>query len=71
MEEPKGLVNGRNSLDPREVRAAGIRYRGFVVGTGSAERPELGGDGCCWTDDMVRSLGHNQESFSAKDGGAR
>jgi len=29
MEEPKVLVDGRNALDPQEVRAAGIRYRGF------------------------------------------
>jgi len=29
MEEPKVLVDGRNAMDPREVRAAGIRYRGF------------------------------------------
>jgi hypothetical protein len=34
MEEPKVLVNGRNALDPREVRAAGIRYRGFGRGYG-------------------------------------
>jgi UDPglucose 6-dehydrogenase len=32
MEEPKVLVDGRNALDPREVRAAGIRYRGFGRG---------------------------------------
>jgi hypothetical protein len=29
MEEPRVLVDGRNVLDPRSVRAAGIRYRGF------------------------------------------
>ena len=29
MEAPKVLVDGRNVLDLREVRAAGIRYRGF------------------------------------------
>jgi UDPglucose 6-dehydrogenase len=29
MEEPKVLVDGRNVMDPREVKAAGIRYRGF------------------------------------------
>jgi UDPglucose 6-dehydrogenase len=29
MEAPKALVDGRNVLDPGEVRAAGIRYRGF------------------------------------------
>jgi UDPglucose 6-dehydrogenase len=32
MEEPKVLVDGRNALDPKEVRAAGIRYRGFGQG---------------------------------------
>jgi hypothetical protein len=34
MEELKVLVNGRNVLDPREVRAAGICYRGFRRGYG-------------------------------------
>jgi UDPglucose 6-dehydrogenase len=34
MEEPKVLVDGRNAFDPREVRAAGIRYRGFGRGYG-------------------------------------
>ena len=29
MEAPKVLVDGRNVLEPGEVRAAGIRYRGF------------------------------------------
>jgi hypothetical protein len=29
MEAPKILVDGRNVLVLREVRAAGIRYRGF------------------------------------------
>jgi UDPglucose 6-dehydrogenase len=29
MEAPKVLVDGRNVLESREVRAAGIRYRGF------------------------------------------
>jgi UDPglucose 6-dehydrogenase len=29
MKEPSVLVDGRNALDPQEVRAAGIRYRGF------------------------------------------
>jgi UDPglucose 6-dehydrogenase len=29
MELPKLLVDGRNVLDPGEVRAAGSRYRGF------------------------------------------
>jgi UDPglucose 6-dehydrogenase len=32
MEKPKVLVDGRNALNPREVRAAGIRYRGFGRG---------------------------------------
>jgi UDPglucose 6-dehydrogenase len=32
MESPKLLVDGRNALDPRDVRAAGIRYRGFGRG---------------------------------------
>ncbi len=72
MEEPKVLVNGRNALDPREVRAAGIRYRGFGRGYGfGRETGARGGGGCCWTDDMARSLVDNQETFSAMDGGAR
>jgi UDPglucose 6-dehydrogenase len=29
MKKPPVVVDGRNALDPREVRAAGIRYRGF------------------------------------------
>ena len=32
MQEPPLLVDGRNALDPGEVRAAGIRYRGFGRG---------------------------------------
>jgi UDPglucose 6-dehydrogenase len=32
MKEPKVIVDGRNVLDPGEVRAAGIRYRGFGHG---------------------------------------
>lgn len=32
MKKPPVLVDGRNALDPREVRAAGIRYRGFGRG---------------------------------------
>jgi UDPglucose 6-dehydrogenase len=32
MQKPPLLVDGRNALDPREVRAAGIRYRGFGRG---------------------------------------
>ena len=32
MQEPKVIVDGRNALDPGEVRAAGIRYRGFGHG---------------------------------------
>jgi UDPglucose 6-dehydrogenase len=32
MKEPRVLVDGRNVIDPREVRAAGIRYRGFGHG---------------------------------------
>jgi UDPglucose 6-dehydrogenase len=32
MHKPPLLVDGRNALDPREVRAAGIRYRGFGRG---------------------------------------
>jgi hypothetical protein len=35
MEEPKVLVDARNVLGPGEVRAAGIRYRGFGRGYGS------------------------------------
>ncbi len=29
MMEPRLLVDGRNALDPEEVKAAGMRYRGF------------------------------------------
>jgi UDPglucose 6-dehydrogenase len=29
MKEPSVLVDGRNTLDPQEVKSAGIRYRGF------------------------------------------
>jgi UDPglucose 6-dehydrogenase len=29
MQKPPLLIDGRNALDSREVRAAGIRYRGF------------------------------------------
>jgi UDPglucose 6-dehydrogenase len=32
MQEPKVIVDGRNALDPGEVRAAGIRYRTFGCG---------------------------------------
>ena len=32
MQPPKFLVDGRNALKPQEVRAAGIRYRGFGQG---------------------------------------
>jgi UDPglucose 6-dehydrogenase len=32
MEQPRLLVDGRNVLDPRAVRATGIRYRGFGRG---------------------------------------
>jgi UDPglucose 6-dehydrogenase len=32
MRKPPLLVDGRNALDPQEVRAAGIRYRGFGRG---------------------------------------
>ncbi|MBV9454973.1 MAG: UDP-glucose/GDP-mannose dehydrogenase family protein [Rubrobacter sp.] len=32
MEKPPVLVDGRNALDPRDVKAAGIRYRGFGRG---------------------------------------
>ncbi len=32
MKKPPLLVDGRNALDPRMVRAAGIRYRGFGRG---------------------------------------
>jgi hypothetical protein len=34
MEEPKVLVDGRIVLQPREDRAAGMRYRGFGRGYG-------------------------------------
>jgi len=29
MEKPPLMVDGRNALNPRDVRDAGIRYRGF------------------------------------------
>jgi UDPglucose 6-dehydrogenase len=29
MKKPSVLVDGRNTLDPQEVKSAGIRYRGF------------------------------------------
>jgi UDPglucose 6-dehydrogenase len=32
MQEPKIIVDSRNALDPSEVRAAGIHYRGFGRG---------------------------------------
>jgi UDPglucose 6-dehydrogenase len=32
MQKPPILVDGRNALDPRVVRAAGIRYRSFGRG---------------------------------------
>ena len=32
MKKPRLLVDGRNALDPRDVRAAGILYRGFGRG---------------------------------------
>jgi UDPglucose 6-dehydrogenase len=32
MEAPKAFVDGRNTLDPGEVRAARIRYWGFGRG---------------------------------------
>src|SRR5215216_6710227 len=32
MQEPRVIVDGRNALDPGEVRAAGIHYRGFGRG---------------------------------------
>ncbi len=32
MEFPRVFVDGRNALDAGEVRAAGIRYRGFGRG---------------------------------------
>jgi UDPglucose 6-dehydrogenase len=34
MRKPPILVDGRNALDPKEIRAAGIRYRGFGRGDG-------------------------------------
>jgi len=34
MRSPKLIVDGRNVLEPREVRAAGMRYRGFGRGYG-------------------------------------
>jgi UDPglucose 6-dehydrogenase len=33
MQEPKVIVDGRNTLDPGEVREAGIRYKGFGRGS--------------------------------------
>jgi UDPglucose 6-dehydrogenase len=32
MQKPPLLVDGRNALDPEEIKAAGIRYRGFGHG---------------------------------------
>jgi UDPglucose 6-dehydrogenase len=32
MRKPPLLVDGRNALDPKEIKAAGIRYRGFGYG---------------------------------------
>jgi UDPglucose 6-dehydrogenase len=32
MEKPSLLIDGRNALNSREVRATGIRYRGFGRG---------------------------------------
>jgi UDPglucose 6-dehydrogenase len=32
MRKPPLLVDGRNALDPKEIKAAGIRYRGFGHG---------------------------------------
>jgi UDPglucose 6-dehydrogenase len=37
MRSPKLLVDGRNVLEPREVRAAGMRYRGFGRGYGRGQ----------------------------------
>jgi UDPglucose 6-dehydrogenase len=34
MRKPPLLVDGRNALDPKEIKAAGIRYRGFGDGAG-------------------------------------
>jgi len=34
MRKPPLLIDGRNALDPKEVKAAGIRYRGFGYGEG-------------------------------------
>jgi len=34
MRKPPLLIDGRNALDPREVRAAGICYRNFGYGSG-------------------------------------
>jgi hypothetical protein len=39
MRSPKLLVDGRNVLEPREVRAAGMRYRGFGLGYGLDQGP--------------------------------
>jgi UDPglucose 6-dehydrogenase len=39
MRSPKLLVDGRNVLGPREVRAAGLRYRGFGRGYGRDQGP--------------------------------
>jgi UDPglucose 6-dehydrogenase len=35
MRKPPLLVDGRNALDPKEIKAAGIRYRGFGYGDAS------------------------------------
>jgi UDPglucose 6-dehydrogenase len=32
MEEPKVFIDGRNALDPKDARAAGLRYKGFGRG---------------------------------------
>jgi hypothetical protein len=32
MRKPPLLVDGRNALNPEEIKAAGIRYRGFGHG---------------------------------------
>jgi hypothetical protein len=44
-------------LNPREIRAAGIRYRGFGrgYGLGRGWRQEEAGK-ACWSADMVRRL---------------
>jgi len=56
-EKPKVLVDGRNVLNPREIRAAGIRYRGFGrgYGLGRGWSQEEAGD-ACWSAHMVRRL---------------